>query len=106
MRQVNVDKMSLKDLLALELRVKKAIIIARDRERTELKRNIESMVSESGFTVAELFAGGRGGPKGRIIAPKYANPDDPSETWTGRGRKPKWLTARIGKGGKLDDFLI
>jgi DNA-binding protein H-NS len=38
--------------------------------------------------------------------PKYANPEDRSQTWTGRGRKPNWLVARLKKGANLEDFAI
>jgi len=55
--------------------------------------------------MGDLFGGGRGG-KGRKVAAKYANPEDPSETWTGRGRKPRWLTAKLKDGDKMDKFLI
>jgi DNA-binding protein H-NS len=40
------------------------------------------------------------------VAAKYVNPDDPSETWTGRGRKPRWLTAKLQEGARLERFLI
>lgn len=106
MRQINVDKLSLKDLITLELKVKKAIAMAKERERTELKQRIEVMAQDSGFSVDELFARGRGAMKGRTVAPKYVNPDNSSETWTGRGRKPKWLVAKLGKGAKMDQFAI
>ena len=106
MRQINVDKLSLKDLITLELKVKKAIALAKERERTELKQRIEVMAQDSGFSVDELFARGRGAMKGRTVAPKYVNPDNSSETWTGRGRKPKWLVAKLSKGAKMDQFAI
>ena len=106
MRAINVDKLSLKELMELDLKVQKAISIAKERERAELKAKIEKMASESGFAVSDLFGAGRGGPKGRTVAPKYANPDNASETWTGRGRKPKWLVAKLSKGGSIDKFLI
>jgi hypothetical protein len=48
---------------------------------------------------------GRGGPKG-AVAPKYRNPEDPSETWDGRGLKPRWLSAAIKGGKTLEDFAI
>ena len=38
------------------------------------------------------------------VVPKYRNPDRPSETWSGRGRKPAWLTAQLRQGRKLGDF--
>jgi DNA-binding protein H-NS len=34
------------------------------------------------------------------------NPDNPGETWSGRGRKPKWLVAKLDKGKKITDFAI
>ena len=40
------------------------------------------------------------------VLPKYRNPKDRSETWAGRGKQPRWLTAQLRSGKKLDDFLI
>lgn len=105
MAAINVDKLSLKELVDLESKVTKAISVARERERSEIKQKIETMARTSGFSVAELF-GGRGGARGKSSAAKYANPDNPSETWTGRGRKPNWLVSKLGKGAKLEDFQI
>lgn len=99
-----VDDMKLADLLELEIRVKKAISEARERERSEIKQKIEEMATSSGFSVGELFSGRS--TKGKTVAPKYMNPDNRSETWTGRGRKPRWLTAQLDKGRKLEDFAI
>jgi DNA-binding protein H-NS len=107
MASINVDKMSLKDLLELEVRVQKAIMHAKQRERTELKQKMIAMAENAGFTLAELVGGGRGSAlKGGKVAPKYMNPDNKNETWTGRGRKPRWLAAKLSKGGKIDDFRI
>ncbi len=48
---------------------------------------------------------GRGGTRG-AVAPKYCNPDNPAETWAGRGLKPRWLSAALKAGGKLEDYSI
>jgi DNA-binding protein H-NS len=40
------------------------------------------------------------------VLPKYRNPKNPGETWSGRGKRPRWLAKRLGAGSKLDDFLI
>jgi DNA-binding protein H-NS len=45
------------------------------------------------------------GARGKVAA-KYRNPDNPAETWAGRGLKPRWLAAAIKSGKKMDDFLI
>jgi|SRR5688572_27884159 DNA-binding protein H-NS len=103
MATVNVDKLSLKDLLELEAKVQKAINLARDRERSEVKHALAAMAEKRGFSVSELF-GGRG--RGKANAAKFVNPDNRAETWTGRGRKPNWLVAKLSKGAKLTDFSI
>lgn len=104
---VDLEAMSLKELTDLEARVKKAILLMRDKERSDLRKKMAEMAGAHGFSVNELF-GGRGVGKGKKptgIA-KYANPDDKSDTWTGRGRKPNWVLAFIKKGGKLADLAI
>jgi DNA-binding protein H-NS len=74
---------------------------------TERRHELESELSK-----LVRFEGGRGGGKvGRggargSVATKYRNPENPAETWAGRGLKPRWLTAAIKGGKKQDDFLI
>jgi DNA-binding protein H-NS len=40
------------------------------------------------------------------VFPKFRNPAEPGETWAGRGKTPRWLTAQLKSGKKLDDFRI
>lgn len=40
------------------------------------------------------------------VVPKYRNPERPSETWAGRGKKPRWLAAQLKAGKRIDDFRI
>jgi DNA-binding protein H-NS len=103
MARVNVDKLSLKELIDLEGNVERAIAVAREREHVELKQDLAAFAEKRGFSLRELF-GGRG--KGKVSAAKYANPDDRSQTWTGRGRKPNWLIAKVKKGAKLEQLAI
>lgn len=101
----NVEKMNLKDLLDLEIRVRKAIQAARDRERHEAKQELQALAEKRGFTLNELVGGARG-TKGTKVAVKFRNKDNPSDTWTGRGRQPKWLAAMLKKGHKLQEFAV
>lgn len=106
MAAINVDKMSLKDINDLEAKLQKAKSQARDRAKSELKDKIDRLVDGSGFSINELYGFvGKGRGRGKSAA-KFANPDNRSETWTGRGRKPNWLVARLNKGAKLNDFAI
>ncbi|MEZ5856821.1 MAG: H-NS histone family protein [Hyphomicrobiaceae bacterium] len=93
MAAINVDKMALKDLLDLELRVKKAIVTAKEREKSEARREAMAVIEKRGLTMADVFGTPRAGKSGGKVAVKYRNPDNPSDTWTGRGRQPKWLVA-------------
>lgn len=44
---------------------------------------------------------------GRKLKPKYRNPDNRSETWSGRGMRPRWLVAAMkATGKKLEDFAV
>ena len=109
MAAVNVDKLSLKELIDLDVRVKKALAMARDRERMEIKKRVADLAETHGFSVAELFGGARGRGPGKtksVGVAKYANPENKLDTWTGRGRKPNWVVERLKKGAKLADFEI
>jgi DNA-binding protein H-NS len=101
----NVDKLGLKDLLALQQKLGVAIAEARSREKTEIKRKVAALASQHGFSVGELF-GGRNAKGKSVAQAKYANPDNPSDTWSGRGRRPFWVIARLKKGADLSDFEI
>lgn len=108
MASINVDKLSLKELLDLEAKVKKAIASAQAREKDEFKAEMKAMAAKRGLSIDEIFGNVRGGKstKGGKVAIKYRNRDNPGETWTGRGRQPKWLAAALKKGAKVQDFLI
>jgi DNA-binding protein H-NS len=99
-----IDKLSLKELQELRIRVEKAIGGAQERERAALRAKFEAMASDAGFGLSDLI--GSRSTKGKPVAAKYMNPDNPSETWSGRGRKPKWLAAKLDKGKKQSDFAI
>ena len=106
MAVMNVDKMSLKEINDLEAKLAKVKSHARDKAKSDLREKIEKLVDGSGFTVAEIFGFATKGKGRGKSAAKFANPDNRSETWTGRGRKPNWLVAKLKKGAKADDFAI
>jgi len=106
MAQVAVEKMSLKQIMALETRIAEARAKVEGEAKAELKAKIDALLDSSGFSIGDLYPmAGRGKGKGKSAA-KYRNPDDPSQTWTGRGRKPNWLVARLKKGQKMESFAI
>jgi len=101
---MNLKSMSLDRLAKLQGQVEAALVA----KVADQRRALESELSKiSRFQVGAARAKvGRGALKGSSVAPKYRNPENASETWAGRGLKPRWLTAAIKSGKKQDDFLI
>jgi len=95
-----LKSMSIEKLVALKGQVEAAL----SSKVLEQRRALESELSKLG-----RFQGGKSSKAARghgAIAPKYRNPENPTETWAGRGLKPRWLTAAIKSGKKAEDFLI
>lgn len=51
-------------------------------------------------------ARGAGTPRSARVAPKYRNPHNPEQTWTGRGNRPHWVRDFENGGGRLEDARI
>ena len=109
------ETMSRKELMALRANIDKAIAAVGDRDRRNALKAAEDAVREHGFTLSELTpfvgAGGgrgrrRGAAEGAVNAPRYRNPDNPEQTWSGRGRRPRWVHDAEAAGRSLDDLRI
>lgn len=90
MKASELAQMSLKDLRALRDRVEVAIADREKSDRADVKAKLADMAAKAGFSVGELFGNGRGAKRGSAEI-KFRNPKDPTQTWTGRGRRPNWL---------------
>jgi DNA-binding protein H-NS len=104
-RSRNLDKMSYAELAAMGARIAEMKGRKQVAEREAVRKQLVDLAKEHGFDVYELFGLGRKGKSS--VAVKYRDPKNPANTWTGRGRMPRWMTAAT-KGGKAtkDDFLI
>jgi len=100
--------MSLDDLRALRTQLDRAISSYETRRRKEALAAVEKAAREMGFSLSDLTgASGRGRRTGASAGesqPKYAHPDDPNQTWSGRGRRPRWVTEQIEAGKSLEDL--
>ncbi len=108
-RGLDLDEMTLNELTALLTDIEAAIPERKTADINALRQQLASIASDAGYTLDEVIGKGRMGKSlSRPAVPvKYRNPDNPSETWTGRGRKAGWLTERLKKrGAKLEDFAV
>lgn len=105
-RTPNLEKFSYTELVALRDEIDALIAQKKTEEKQALKQKLAEMAREQGFDLDEVM-----GKKGRgslvPVAVKYRDPENAANTWTGRGRMPRWLAAATKKRGVTkEDFLI
>ena len=98
-----LEKMSLAELGDMQTQIGRLKGAKQNAERSALRQRLVDIANKHGFDIYDLFGKGRKG----TVAVKYRDPKNPGNTWTGRGRMPRWMVAAT-KGGKArkEDFLI
>lgn len=70
----------------------------------KVRDKVHALLKAEGFTFDEAFGKSRK-PRSKV-KPKYRNPANKTETWTGRGKRPRWFSAALSAGKKEKDLLI
>ncbi len=98
---------SLSELIAQKDALERQIREAQAAEKADAVARVRKLMSDHGLTAADLAAppARRGTNVGGKVEPKYRDPVTGS-TWSGRGLKPKWLSAALEIGKTLQDFAI
>lgn len=107
----DLDRLTLDELQRLSKDIEKAIETHDQRARNAALDAVRQAAKDHGYTLADLLSPAPGGKKSpsksrAARAPKYANPEDPSQTWSGLGRQPVWLKTRLDAGADLADFAL
>ncbi len=104
MPAMNLKAMDVDALLALRADIDKRL----GQKRSELEKQLSRLGAESnshGMSARVRGLAGRPSKmKGRKVAPKYRGPG--GETWAGRGARPRWLSALLKQGRKVEEFAI
>jgi len=103
MKGINIDSLSIDQLCTLEDKVRETLAARIADEKTILEKRL-SQLTQRFRTVRPQGQPGRR-PYPRVL-PKYRNPDQPSETWSGRGKQPRCLTTQLRSGKRIEDFSI
>ena len=101
---MNLKSMSIDALVDLRGKIDAVLGSKVADERRTLETELAKLTRFESGSGRSKSAAGRGA-RGKV-APKYRNPENPSETWAGRGLKPRWLAAALKSGKKLDEFSI
>jgi DNA-binding protein H-NS len=103
---INLKRLNAKQLEALSAEIETHKRARRQSAVAALSVKIAAMAHAEGVSLDELFPRRDGAStKGRKVAAKYRNPRDFSQTWSGRGRQPRWYAAAI-KAGKSERSLL
>jgi DNA-binding protein H-NS len=103
MKPHDLESMSVDELWSLYEKASSVLARKIAAEKARLDQRLQRL-QQLGLTGATTgLMSGRPYPQ---VFPKYRNPDQPAETWTGRGKQPRWLTAKLSSGKKLEHFRI
>lgn len=107
MKITQLERMQIRELEELKVRIDKVIKTKQVTEREAVRAKIVALAERSGYSLGELVGGAkvRAG-RGRKVPIKFRNPGNHTEVWSGRGRMPRWMTAKVKGGARMDDFRI
>ena len=100
MQNIEWDKLSLTETEQIQKEAEQAMKAAKAREMRAALAAAEKAAAEFGFSLSELTA------KRAKAPPKYAHPENPGKTWTGKGRQPNWVREHLRSGKPLEDLAI
>lgn len=104
---VNLANSSVAELEQLTENIKIAIVERKAKEINDARIHVRELAASLGITLEELIAEPNKPAKTiKKAAVKYRNSINENETWSGRGKQPKWLVLALENGAKLEDFLI
>lgn len=107
----DLDNLTIAELEQLIADAQARIEKKREEAVAQARADIERIAASTGYSLQDLLGMGKPRPRsssgrGRTVAQKYRNPRDPSQSWSGRGKRPRWLQEELEQGGKLENFLV
>ena len=105
----NIESLDINQLQELTQKAQELIEIKKREKVDTAYQELLNIADSVGLSLEELIEYGQQTHKAtakRSVAPRYRNPADESQTWTGRGKQPRWVVEALGSGKKLDDLLI
>lgn len=97
----NLDNMSLQELLEIQKQLPTLIAQRQEEVRKDIMQKASQMAAKHGLTLEDVMKTGR-----KRNAVRYINPDEPSQTWSGVGSRPKWVRELLAAGKNLEDLRV
>lgn len=103
MKLNELEQEPLDDLWQLHLEIGKALAVRLAAEKEVLEERLKQLEAAPYVERRVATSERRQYPP---VFPKFRNPDVPSETWSGRGKQPRWVAEQLRSGKSMDDFRI
>jgi len=100
---VTFDEMNITEIRQLIGDAENAISQKKEAEKSQVLEEMKTLAKDRGFEFSEFMTGKKPRKKSAV---KYRNPENHEQTWTGMGRKPKWLVVALEGGESLDGFGV
>jgi len=107
-KKIDLDAMSVDEMWRLHEKIGQVLSVRLTSEKRELEKRLAQLRRENEMNPAstEAMDVSRERRKYPRVYPKYRNPNEPSETWSGRGKQPRWLVAALKTGHRIEEFMI
>ncbi len=111
-KKLSLDAMSIDEMWQLHEEISRVLSVRLTSEKRELEKRLAQLRREKEMRqsetveATELKGASRERRKYPRVFPKYRNPSEPSETWSGRGKRPRWLVAALQTGHTIEEFVI
>ncbi|BCU66082.1 hypothetical protein F941_00256 [Acinetobacter bouvetii DSM 14964 = CIP 107468] len=105
----DISNLSVEELKKLQVEAEALIASKKDQAVEDAYNQILAIAENVGLSIdqiLELGATKRKKTTRKSVEPRYRSKANPNDTWTGRGKQPRWLVAELEKGAKLESFLI
>jgi DNA-binding protein H-NS len=110
-KKLNLDAMSVDEMWQLHEEISRLLSVRLTSEKRELEKRLAQLRREKEIPLlVPAETSPKDAPRERRkyprVFPKYRNPNEPSETWSGRGKQPRWLVAALKAGHTIEEFVI
>ena len=110
-KKLDLDAMSVDEMWQLHEEISRVLSVRLTSEKHELEKRLAQLRREKELPqLVPADKSPKDAPRERRkyprVFPKYRNPSEPSETWSGRGKQPRWLVAALKTGHTIEEFVI
>lgn len=103
---IDILKLSVEEIKELQSKIPKVLAEKEAIKKQNVIDQVNEIITKAGYTVNDLFPKTGKKTNKATLKAKYQNSEDKTQTWTGRGKTPKWLTEMLKTGKTKEDFII